>query len=87
MTSFFSPDWIVALGAVGSGIFGLMIWLIRLEGKIKQTSKDVERLDLASASLEKKSEIIFEKIFDKLSTIEITLAKVEVTLSNEKNKQ
>lgn len=77
MINLSNPEWIIAIGTIGGGIVGLLIWLVRLEGKLKQISKDVDRIDASYASLEKKSETIFEKIFDKLSTIEITLAKLE----------
>lgn len=81
-----NPEWIIALTGVGGAILGLVIWLVRLEGKIRQNDKDIDRIDANSIQLEKKSDTVFEKIFDKLSTIEITLAKVEGKLSNEKAK-
>lgn len=79
MLNGFDPDWILAAECIGGPLLGVIIWLVRLEGKVKSLYDKTKGLD---KSVEK-SDLVFEKVFDKLSKIEVTLAKVEGKLSNE----
>lgn len=81
------PQWIIALTGVFGYFIGLTIWSVRLEGKAKQNNIDVERLEKNLDSLEKKSDSMNEKVFEKLSNIEITLANLLGKLDNNSNKK
>lgn len=70
-----SPEWVLAITTVGMAFIGLIIWLVRLEGKVKTAANDIDKI-------EKQQNDVFEKIFDKLSVIEINLAKMEGKLSS-----
>lgn len=61
---------------IGVLVIGLVVWLIRLEGKANYNEKAIEKLEV-------KHEALDSKIVDKLSVIEKSLAKIEGRLSIE----
>lgn len=81
------PQWIIALSSVIGGFVIFTIWLIRLEGKQGSNQKDIERVENELISLKSKFDMYVEKIFDKLSNIEITLAKLDSKLNNTRTKK
>lgn len=87
MINLTDPQWIIALSGIVGGFMAFGIWCIRLEGKLKQADKDIERIETTAALLERKIDTVIEKIFDKLSTIEIALAKLDSKFNNTRTKK
>lgn len=77
-------DSFIELGVL---VVGVVVWLIRLEGKIKNNSDKIEAVETNHTreidKLEIRQEALENKIFDKLSVIEKSLAKIEGRLSIE----
>lgn len=63
-------DWVVAAATVVGGFIAVVVWLIRLEGKANYTERAVEKLEVKHDALD-------NKIVDKLSEIEKSLAKIQ----------
>lgn len=73
MPELLNTAWLIIAGIV-SGI----VWLIRLEGKIKYNEQTLMELKV-------KHEALDSKIVDKLSLIEKTIARIEGLLSRDNN--
>lgn len=86
MINIADPNWILALGTIVLAFIGLGVWLVRLEGKVKRSDEEIKRVDSSLSLLQNKNDAIIERIFEKLSHIEITLANLLGKLSNEKSK-
>ena len=69
-----NPDWIIAVAEAIVPLVAVVFWLARLESKVREHSKELDKM-------EEKSETLFNKLFDKLSSIEVSIAKVEGKLS------
>ena len=61
---------------IGMPVIGLVVWLIRLEGKTNYAARGLEKLETRHEALE-------SKIVEKLSVIEKSIAKIEGWLSIE----
>jgi hypothetical protein len=87
MINLADPQWIIALSSVIGGFVIFTIWLIRLEGKQRENAKDLARFEAEITSLKSKFDMYVEKIFDKLSSIEISLAKLDSKFNNTRVKK
>ena len=68
--------------ALGFGVAGV-VWLVRLEGKVKQQEDKLEMQIRQLAVLQEKLENIDSKIVDELGRIRESLARLEGRLSAE----
>lgn len=71
--------------ALGIAVVSTIAWLSRLESKGSVNSRDIDKLETRMGALEKKTEDLDNRIFDRLSNIEKILterlAKIEGKLS------
>jgi uncharacterized protein Yka (UPF0111/DUF47 family) len=65
-----NPDWIMAVTEALIPLVGVVYWLARLEGKVRDHSKEIDKM-------ETKNDNMFEKLFDKLSGIEVGIAELK----------
>lgn len=64
--------------------FGLVIWLIRLEGKTNNNEKAIERVENQVDILETKHENLDSKLVQQLSDVRESLARIEGALAIKK---
>lgn len=69
-----------ALGGAAASAAGGLIWGIRLEGLVKQNSRDIDRIDEAHRNLVTKHENLAQKIMEKFSAVVEALARIEEKL-------
>jgi hypothetical protein len=64
-------------------IFGIggLVWLVRLEGKVLGASEKIKDLTAQVVNQEKKHDALDNRIMEKLSFIERSLAKIEGQLN------
>jgi hypothetical protein len=87
---FSMPEWMVeTLIAIAGAFLGGLIWGLRLESLVKQSAKDIDRLDSAHAALATKHESLDAKIMEKFSDVVEALARIEERLKSrqERNHQ
>lgn len=65
-----SFEQIVSLFGIAVVLVGFIVWLIRLEGKTNYNERMIEKLEIKHDALD-------NKIVEKLSVIEKSLAKIE----------
>lgn len=75
----------IVLGICGALIGGL-IWGIRLEGLVKQCSRDLERAEKNHENLVNKHETLEHKIMEKVSAVCESLARIEEKLKSKKER-
>ena len=68
---------------IASGVFGIVVWFLRLEGRVKALEKQDEMQTKLIDSASVKAQALETKVFDKLSLIETTLARIEGKLEKE----
>jgi len=61
-------------------LFGAVIWLVRLEGKVKATEKDISSHEKRISIAEAKHNELYEEIYKELSQIKEHLALIRGSL-------
>lgn len=63
-----------------SATFGLIVWLVRLEGKSSNNEKSIERIEKQADALEIKHEQLDSKLVQQLAAVREALARIEGAL-------
>lgn len=63
-----------------SATFGLIVWLVRLEGKNSSNGKTIERIEKQVDALEIKHEQLDSKLVQQLAAVREALARIEGAL-------
>lgn len=88
------PVWVEVLVTVGGAVITMVVWLIRLEGRVtvnekkhdayrETTDEKLKSQREYLQALESKHTALAQRIWDKLSSMERSLAKIEGRLSIE----
>ena len=75
LLSFLNTYW-----AIMAAIVGLIVWLVRLEGKTSANEKAIERVEKQVDSLEIKHEQLDSKLVQQLAAVREALARIEGAL-------
>lgn len=73
--SFLNTYWTI-IGA----IIGLIVWLVRLEGKMSANEKSIDRVEKQADALEIKHEQLDSKLVQQLAAVREALARIEGAL-------
>lgn len=63
-----------------SASIGLIVWLVRLEGKTSNNEKSIERVEKQADALEIKHEQLDSKLVQQLAAVREALARIEGAL-------
>ena len=72
---FFNANWPLI-----SAVIGLVVWLVRLEGKHTANEKAIERVEKQTSALEIKHEQLDSKLVQQLAAVREALARIEGAL-------
>lgn len=75
LLSFLNTYWTII-----AAIVGLIVWLVRLEGKNSSNEKAIERVEKQVDSLEIKHEQLDSKLVQQLAAVREALARIEGAL-------
>ena len=75
LLSFLNTYWTIM-----AAIVGLIVWLVRLEGKTSANEKAIERVEKQVDSLEIKHEQLDSKLVQQLAAVREALARIEGAL-------
>lgn len=67
-----------------SAIVGLVVWLVRLEGKTSNNEKTIERIEKQADALEIMHQQLDSKLVQQLAAVREALARIEGKLGIEK---
>jgi len=63
-----------------AALIGLIVWLVRLEGKLSSNEKTIERVEKQVDTLEIKHEQLDSKLVQQLAAVREALARIEGAL-------
>lgn len=75
---------IEAFGSILVASAGVIVWLVRLEGRIKQSERDIQNVDKAVDILTARHEDLDSRVLKELMEVKQALARIEGRLETNK---